>query len=208
VSSEDDDPEEWFDAEEVIEEGEFDAEGWDEIPDDPEKAWKVIEALEGIMPDILKRTIAAGVGSISTSEERIREMLADQKLPREVVAYMLKQADSTKREFIRVLSREIRAFLEDADLGGELAKILTTLSLEARIQVRFVENEDSVSSEGVKPKGSGKFRVTRANSDEKNEDSSGRSDSEEDDEREEGGAADRGSQSDSDEADSDDGDDE
>lgn len=170
MSSEEDDAEEWFDAEEVIEEGEFDAEGWDEIPDDPEEAWEVLEALEGIMPDILKRTIAAGVGSISTSEERIREMLAEQKLPREVVAYMLKQADSTKREFIRVLSREIREFLEDVDLGGEVAKILTTLSLEARIQVRFVENEESVSSEGVKPKGSGKFRVTRTGTDEENSD--------------------------------------
>ncbi len=195
MSSEDDDSEEWFDAEEVIEEGEFDAEGWDEIPDDPEEAWKVFEALEGIMPDILKRTIAAGVGSISTSEERIREMLAEQKLPREVVAYMLKQADSTKREFIRVLSGEIREFLEDADLGGEVAKILTTLSLEARIQVRFVENEDSVSSEGVKPKGSGKFRVTRAGSDEKDSDSGNSRSGDDDREEKDGGEPRRDSDS-------------
>ena len=191
MSSEDDDAEEWFDAEEVIEEGEFDAEGWEEIPDDPEEAWEVLEALEGIMPDILTRTIAAGVGSISTSEERIREMLAEKKLPREVVAYMLKQADSTKREFIRVLSGEIREFLEDADLGGELAKILTTLSLEARIQVRFVENEESVSSEGVEPKGSGKFRVTRAGADEENPDS-GEKRSGDDDGDEQGGGGGQG----------------
>lgn len=206
MSSEDDDPEEWFDAEEVIEEGEFDAEGWEEIPDDPEEAWKVLEALEGIMPDILKRTIAAGVGSISTSEERIREMLAEKKLPREVVAYMLKQADSTKREFIRVLSREIREFLEDVDLGGEVAKILTTLSLEARIQVRFVENEESVSSEGVKPKGSGKFRVTRSGSEDGNLESGGsRSGGDGDGEPDHGGAS-GGRDGDADEVDSDEGD--
>ncbi len=158
----DEEESEWAEGEEVIDEGEFEAEGWEEIPDDPEEASKLLEALEGIVPDILKRTIEAGVGGISTSEERIRKALADKKLPKEVVAYILKQADTTKREFFRVLSREIREVLEEMDLGGELAEILTTLSLEARIQVRFVENEESVSSEGVKPKTSGKFRVTQS----------------------------------------------
>lgn len=151
------------DDEEVIDEQEFEAEGWDEIPDDPEAASRLLAALGGIVPDILKRTIEAGVDGISTSEERIRQMLGEQqKLPKEVVAYLLKQVDWTKREFVRILSREIREVLEDVDLGGELAKILTTLSLEAKIQVRFIENEEGANQDSVKPKASGKMKVRQS----------------------------------------------
>ena len=165
MAKDDDNGSDFFDDDEdIIEEHEFEAEGWDEIPSDPEEASRVLSALEGIVPDILKRTISAGVGGISTSEERIRELLAEKKLPKEVVAYLLKQADTTKREFFRVVSREIREFLEDMDFGGELAKILTTLSLEARIEVRFIENEESKSKDAVSPKASGKVRVRQSGS--------------------------------------------
>lgn len=150
----------WFgEDEEVIDEQEFEAEGWEEIPDDPEAASRLLAAFGNVVPDILKRTIEAGVDGISMSEERIRKMLGDQqKMPKEVVAYLLKQVDWTKREFVRILSREVREVLEDVDLGGELAKILTTLSLEAKIQVRFIENEEGSNPDSVKPKASGKMR--------------------------------------------------
>ncbi|MFB6372524.1 MAG: hypothetical protein ABEN55_05325, partial [Bradymonadaceae bacterium] len=85
------------------------------------------------------------------------------------VAYLLKQVDWTKREFVRILSREVREVLEDVDLGGELAKILTTLSLEAKIQVRFIENEEGKNPDSVKPKTSGKMRVRQSEDDEADE---------------------------------------
>ena len=150
------------DAEDIIDETEFEAEGWDEIPSDPEEASKILSALEGIVPDILKKTISAGVGGLSTSEERLRSILSEKQLPKEVVAYILKQVDTTKREFYRIVSKEVRDFLEDVDLGGELSKILTSLSLEANVQVRFVANEESVNEDSVKPKASGKVRVKKA----------------------------------------------
>jgi len=166
-----DDGDGFFDEEdEVIDEQEFEARGWDEIPDDPEAASRLLAALGGVVPDILKRAVEAGVDGISTSEERIREMLGEQqKLPKEVVAYLLKQVDWTKREFVRIMSREVREVLEDVDLGGELAKILTTLSLEAKIQVRFIENEDGSNPDSVEPKASGKMRVQQSGKDQNGE---------------------------------------
>ena len=152
----------FFDDEEVIEEHDFEAEGWEELADDPEKVSKLVSALEGVLPDIVKRAFSAGMGGISASEERIRDALSDTKLPKEVVAYLLKQADSTKREFFRILSTEIREALEEMDFGGEFAKILTRLSLEARVQVRFIENEDASGRDSVQPKAAGKVRVREA----------------------------------------------
>jgi hypothetical protein len=115
---------------------------WDELP--PEVEASRLKRLEGLVPDILRRSLTSGIGSAFMSEDGIRSMLADTKLPKEVVNYLIAQADSTKREFFRIASREIREFLENVDFGGELTKILTSVSFEIRTEVRFIPNDSAV----------------------------------------------------------------
>jgi hypothetical protein len=142
---------------EVVGEASFKAEGWEEMPADPEEASRLLRALEGVMPDVLKRTLSAGVEGLASGEERIRATLSEGELPREALGMLMRYADLTKRELLRLISREIRHFLEDMDFGGEIAKILTSLSLEARMQVRFIPNEDA-----VKPNASGSLKVSQS----------------------------------------------
>lgn len=153
----DEDFDEEFGEEHLFDETEFEAEGWS-IPRDPEAAKALLKSLEGLVPEVVRKTINAGVGSVGSSEE-LRAMLSDRKLPKEVVSFLLGQVDATKREVVRIISREVRIFLEDLDLGGELAKILTSLALELRMEVRFKANEDA-----VRPSAKGKMRVKRAGS--------------------------------------------
>lgn len=171
MGQDEEDDEGLFEDDEIFEEHEFEAEGWEEFPDNPEQVSKLLSGLQGVLPDIVKRALSRGVGSISASEERIRDALSDTKLPKEVVAYLLSQADATKREFFRILSREIREVLEEMDFGGELAEILTRLSLEAKIQVRFIENEEGANRDSVRPHASGTVRV-----EEEREESTGKDD--------------------------------
>jgi hypothetical protein len=144
-----------FSEEHLFDETEFEAEGWS-IPRDPEAAKALLKSLEGLVPEVVRKTINAGVGSVGSSEE-LRAMLSDRKLPKEVVSFLLGQVDATKREVVRIISREVRIFLEDLDLGGELAKILTSLALELRMEVRFKAND-----EAVRPSARGKVRVKRS----------------------------------------------
>ncbi|MGM0556302.1 MAG: hypothetical protein ACQEVA_07970 [Myxococcota bacterium] len=144
-----------FTDEHLFDETEFEAEGWS-IPRDPDAAKALLKSLEGLVPEVVRKTINAGVGSVGSSEE-LRALLSDRKLPKEVVTFLLGQVDATKREVVRIISREVRIFLEDLDLGGELAKILTSLALELRMEVRFKANE-----EAVRPSAKGKVRVKRA----------------------------------------------
>jgi hypothetical protein len=144
-----------FEDEHLFDETEFEAEGWS-IPRDPEAAKALLKSLEGLVPEVVRKTINAGVGSVSSSEE-LRAMLADRQLPKEVVSFLLGQVDATKREVTRIIGREVRIFLEDLDLGGELAKILTSLALELRMEVRFKANDDA-----VRPSAKGKMRVKRS----------------------------------------------
>lgn len=119
---------------------------WQRLADDPELAGRLLRALEGIVPDILKRTLVSGVGSV-LSEEGIRSILADKKLPKETLNFLVGQADTMRREVLRIISREIRIFLENMDFGGEIAKILTTLSFEIKTEIRFVPNDASLRPE-------------------------------------------------------------
>lgn len=119
-------------------ETEYDFEDWKDIP--PEDASRLLRGLEGLVPDVVKRTMS----HLLASDDGLRAVLSDKNIPKEVVGYLLGQVDATRRGFLRVVSREIRVFLENVDFGGEIAKILTTLSFEVRTEIRFIPNEERV----------------------------------------------------------------
>lgn len=134
-------------------------EDWDDLAGEADPSR--MSRLEGLMPDILKRSIVSGIGSVFMSEDGIRSMLSESKLPKEAVSYLISQADSTKRDFFRIVSREIREFLENMDFGGELTKILTSVSFEIRTEVRFIPNESA-----VKPNVKNRVAIRKANGEE------------------------------------------
>ena len=123
-------------------------EAWREkLERDPEFASRVLRTLDGLVPGALKRAAATGVGNILQGEDGLLASIADnKKLPKEAVGLLVSQADSLRRETLRIISKEIRVFLENVDLGGELAKILTSVSFEIKPEIRFVPNDQAVRS--------------------------------------------------------------
>jgi hypothetical protein len=109
----------------------------------------VRQRLEGLVPDLVKRTFYAGLGAVFTTEEGIRKLATEFSLPKDVASYLINSAQSTKDELFRIVAKEMREFLENMNLGNEIAKILTTLSFEIKTEIRFIPNSESVG--GVKP---------------------------------------------------------
>jgi hypothetical protein len=105
--------------------------------------------LEGFIPDIVKRTFYAGLGAVFTTEEGIRKIASDLKLPKDVANYLIQSAASTKDEMFRVVGKELRGFLETVNISGELQKLLTSLSFEIKTEIRFIPNDEAIG--GVKP---------------------------------------------------------
>lgn len=101
--------------------------------------------LERILPDVIKRAIEkgleAGLGTLTNGGEALRGVVNKVELPREIAAYVLSQVDDTKNAVVRVVAREVREFLEAADLATELRRALTSLSFEIRTEIRFVPND-------------------------------------------------------------------
>src|SRR5262245_46121913 len=105
--------------------------------------------LEGFIPDIVRRTFYAGLGAVFTTEEGIRKIASDLKLPKDVANYLIQQAAASKDELFRVVGKELRGFLESVNISGELQKLLTSLSFEIKTEIRFIPNNEAIG--GVKP---------------------------------------------------------
>src|SRR5207237_4128456 len=98
-----------------------------EVPEEERDDSRARGRLDQLLPDIVRRTFYAGLGALFTTEEGIRKIAGDFQLPKDVANYLIHQAASSKDELFRIVAKELRAFLESANLSGELQKLLTSL---------------------------------------------------------------------------------
>ena len=136
-----------------------DVEGDDDIP-------RRRRRIERILPDALKRAIEkgieTGIGTFANANESIRGMVGQRhEVPKEVASYVLSQIDDTKNAAVGVVAREVREFLERADLATELQRALTSLSFEIRTEIRFIPNDKGGVTPEVSVKGADPKRTRR-----------------------------------------------
>ncbi len=97
--------------------------------------------LESVIPEIIKRAVEIGVEKASEAPDNLKEFVGGIKLPREVASYVFSQVEETKNGLFRVVATEIRDFLDHANLGAEMQKMLTTVQFEINTTIRFKPNE-------------------------------------------------------------------
>ena len=133
--------------------GGWSSQGSDENSDER----RLRERLEKLLPEVVRRAINVGSSAISNTEDGIRRLVSEFNLPRDVAAYLMVQASASKDEVLRIISEEIRKFLQTVNLSGELQKLLTSLSFEIKTEIRFIPNDQAV----VKPEVRSKTTVKR-----------------------------------------------
>jgi hypothetical protein len=94
-------------------------------------------SLRGRAADFMRRALIGGVGALFLTEEGIRNLVGDLKLPKELIGALLSQADKTKQEVVHTLGEELRRFFESAQLHRELRKLLTDVTIEVKAEVRL-----------------------------------------------------------------------
>lgn len=117
---------------------------------------RIRSRIEALLPPLLRRTVETA----QATEDVIRGMVGEIRLPKEAVGYIIEVADTTKKEVVRVAAREFREFLESANLTDEVAKLLTTLSFEIRTEIRFIPNDQA-----LKPNVKSQLRVKSGDAD-------------------------------------------
>ena len=129
----------------------------DNKDDDRELPETIRRRLESLVPELVKKTFAAGMGAVFSTEEGIRK-LARESLP-EVAGYLASSADGAKDKVFEIIARETREFLSNLNLTEEIAKILTTLSFEIKTEIRFIPNAERIT--GAEPDVKASVKVKR-----------------------------------------------
>jgi hypothetical protein len=96
-----------------------------------------VKKLSGLVPDIVRRAVLTGVGALFMTEEGLRSLVGEMKLPKDALAFLLAQADKTRTEVARVVTSEVRRFLESETLRREIWKVLTGVTLEVNASIQL-----------------------------------------------------------------------
>jgi hypothetical protein len=113
--------------------------------------------LERVLPELIKRVLDVGYGKITEGPENVRNFVSELKLPKEVLNLLVSQIEETKNGLYRAVAREIREFLENTNLSEEMSKVLSSVALEIRTEVRFRPNPS-----GERPEVDSEVSVKRA----------------------------------------------
>jgi hypothetical protein len=120
-------------------------------PDDP-----IEEQSKGFVPEIVRRAVLTGVGALFMTEEGIRNLVGEMKLPKDALAFLLAQADKTRSDVTRIVTHEVRRFLESETLRREIWKLLTSVTLEVNASVQLKPSGEPHIRAKIKHKPHGK----------------------------------------------------
>src|SRR3954471_3146029 len=96
------------------------------------------KSFRGVIPDFVRKMAVAGLGAVFMTEEGIRNLAGQLKLPKEALTYILGQAEHTKDQIGRVVSEEVRRFLQSEKLRDEFLKLMSGMTLEIKAEVKLV----------------------------------------------------------------------
>jgi len=111
------------------------------------------EAVRGPIVEAMRKVAFAGLGALFMTEEGIRGLAGQLKLPKEALGFVLSQAERTKDEVGRALSEELRRFLRSDKLRDDMLQLLSGMRMEVTASVRLVPDPDRKPGEpATKPR--------------------------------------------------------
>lgn len=120
------------------------------------------KARDAIVAEVVRRARQTGHLVVDTTEDSVRRLVGELPLPKEVVDRIMSRLDDYKVDILAAVKEELHEFLARIDIGHELQKVLTSLSLEVSTEIRFIPNDKSVGRASVKPEVKTTTRVKRA----------------------------------------------
>ena len=88
--------------------------------------------------EVMKKVLTVGVGAVFLTEESLRALVSEFKLPKELLVGILESANKTKEEFLNSLSREaVTKILEHVDPAALMTEFLTRHEVELNVKINF-----------------------------------------------------------------------
>jgi hypothetical protein len=88
--------------------------------------------------EMMKKVLTIGVGTVFLTEDTLRTLAADFKLPKELLAGILDSASKTKDEFLGKLSKEVLdRVMEKVDPRSLVEEVLSKHEIDINIRLNF-----------------------------------------------------------------------
>lgn len=92
------------------------------------------------LTDLIRGAISTGVKSVFMTEEGLRNMVSD-FVPKEISAYIRSQLDGVKKDVYSSLVSEFSNYLDKFDIGEEVRKVLTGMTVNIDVKLSFEEKK-------------------------------------------------------------------
>jgi polyhydroxyalkanoate synthesis regulator phasin len=112
-----------------------------------EQASFLAKAYENLVPEVLRKTVLLGLGGVAMTEEGVRRVLSDLRLPREearrLLDYLTEQSQRSKSELMALVTSEIRTLFRTLNLEHELRRVLADMRIKVQAEITFEPNQAS-----------------------------------------------------------------
>jgi hypothetical protein len=98
--------------------------------------------------DFLKKVVTAGVGAVFLTEEGLKALMGELKLPKELLVSLLKSANDTRREFLQNMSQDVmNKIVSKVNVEEVLSEFLRKNEVDLQIRVRFSARDKTPEAE-------------------------------------------------------------
>jgi hypothetical protein len=120
---------------------------------------------DSVVAEIVRRAVIKGNEVVDVTEDSVRKLVGDFPIAKEVADRVSGRFDDYRSDITRLVKEELQEFLQRIDIGTEIQKALTSLSLEVSTEIRFIPNDKKVNSKLlIKPQIKTKTKVKKARS--------------------------------------------
>lgn len=98
----------------------------------------VVEDLQAKAAELMKKVLTVGVGALFLTEESLRALVSDFKLPKELLAAILDSANKMKGDFLKNLSSDLMSQLTSrVDVEKLVKELVAQNEIELKIQINL-----------------------------------------------------------------------
>ncbi len=101
--------------------------------------------------DALKKLFTVGMGAAFMTQDAIRTYLAELKLPKDVMNYLLQGARKSKEELTNRVGNEIVGIIRKIDVVQEASRFVESHKFKISAEIEVVRRDKSDSNDGQKP---------------------------------------------------------
>jgi hypothetical protein len=98
----------------------------------------MVDDLQRKAAEMVKKVLTVGVGAIFLTEESLRGLIGDFKVPKELLGGILESAAKTKNEFFQNLSRDVLSKVSDKiDPRALVDEFLSRNEIDVHMKISF-----------------------------------------------------------------------